>query len=97
MREAVAVDFMGVGQAAGGGSPPDGGSEERVRLVRPIPSGGQARRSPAPEGGREGAHPFASQGLHGESVASPPSPTWQSLGFTCLHFEEVCIRGGWTC
>jgi len=57
-REPVAVDYMGVGErgSAPGGST-DGG-EERVRLVRPIPSvpenrGGQSRRSPAPEGGRK--------------------------------------------
>nr|QTY21850.1 putative jasmonate ZIM domain protein 3 [Calohypnum plumiforme] len=70
-REPVAVDYMGVGER---GSTPSGstdGSEERVRLVRPIPSvpenrGGQSRRSPAPEGGRKlmdrDGSPF-SQGL----------------------------------
>ncbi|KAG0595666.1 hypothetical protein M758_UG186400 [Ceratodon purpureus] len=67
MQDGVAVDFMGVGKgaaAAGGESLLDGGSEEGVRLVRPIPSGCGTRRSPAPEGGRESGHPFASQGLH---------------------------------
>ena len=73
LREAVAVDFMGVGA---GGSPPDGGSEERGRVVRPIPSGGHAR-SPAPEG----SHPFPSQGLQGEF-----SFRWKRSGFLTLTF-----------
>ncbi|KAG0575216.1 hypothetical protein KC19_VG327800 [Ceratodon purpureus] len=58
MEEAVAVDFMGVGvggAAADDGSSLDGGSEERVRLRRPIPSGGGARISLAPEGLRQHA------------------------------------------
>lgn len=84
------MDFMGVGGGGGGGGSPDGGSEERVRLVRPIPSGGHARRSPAPERGREGGHPFSSQGLHGELV-------WLflvlSLGFR-TYISRKYIRGG---
>lgn len=77
-REPVAVDYMGVGErgSAPGSSSNDGSSEERVRLVsRPIPSVPenhrahlQSRRSPGPDGGRDGSSnssPFA-QGLSGD-------------------------------
>lgn len=77
-REPVAVDYMGVGErgnATPSGSTATEGSDERVRLVRPIPSvpenrGLQSRRSPAPEGGRSlvdrDVSPFA-QGLRQQS------------------------------
>jgi len=67
-REAVAVDFMGVGAS-------DGGSEERSsqqRLVRPIPSvpENRGRSSPAPEAPRDGS-PFTTQGIR--------QPPWNKL------------------
>lgn len=73
--EPVAVDYMGVGGAPT--SSPDG-TEERVRLVRPIPTvpdnrAGNFRISPAPEGGRDNS-PFVH---HGERDDRWPSE-WSS-------------------
>lgn len=72
MREAVAVDFMGVGTGNGRRSQDAAvrsESQRGGRLVKPIPNGGHARRSPsASEAGESSTHPFASpsDNLHGD-------------------------------
>lgn len=72
-RDAVAVDFMGIGERRGGVSYDD--NEERVRLVRPVPTvpedrQGQSRTWPGAEEwrnpGDRDASPFT-QRLPGDS------------------------------
>nr|QTY21848.1 putative jasmonate ZIM domain protein 1 [Calohypnum plumiforme] len=74
MREPVAMDFMGVGPAAAAGrngswrssEAAAAGGEPGGLLVRPIPNGVHARKSPE-DGGSTITHAFASSGnnLHG--------------------------------
>ncbi|XP_024378251.1 uncharacterized protein [Physcomitrium patens] len=80
-REPVAVDYMGVGGAP---SSISGGHEERVSLVRPIPSvpnngGGHFRRSPAPEGGPHSS-PFEQH--------DPDQKSWKRASFLARFQSE---------
>jgi len=80
MREPVAMDFMGVGPAAAGSngsrrSPEAAAVGELGRLlVRPIPNGGHARKSPEDGGGSTSTHVFASPGnnFHGDFTSLFP-------------------------